>query len=125
MLKKKSTALFIAISWFAFVSFLLCIPGKKLPLIWWVGMFEVDKIIHIILFFILSMLFCKVAYSINKTQQWFWGIAFVCSLYGMGMEFVQENFIANRSFDVWDIVADTVGSFSFLVFLNIKPQFFK
>lgn len=125
MFTKKSTALFIAISWFAFVSFLLCIPGKKLPLIWWVGMFEVDKIIHIILFFILSMLFCKVAYSINKTQQWFWGIAFVCSLYGMGMEFVQENFIANRSFDVWDIVADTVGSFSFLVFLNIKPQFFK
>jgi VanZ family protein len=125
LLTKKSTTLFFAFFWIAFVTFLLCIPGKKLPQIWWVSMFQVDKIIHLILFFVLSMLFCSVAYSINKTQKWFWGIAFICSVYGLGMEFVQENFIANRSFDVWDIVADTIGSFAFLVFLNLKPQFYK
>lgn len=125
MLTKKISATLTAISWFAIVTFLLCIPGKKLPLIWWVGLFEVDKIVHIILFFILTMLICRAAFLINKTQQWFWGIAFICSLYGLGMEFVQENFIDNRSFDIGDIIADTVGSFSFLVFLNLKPQFFK
>lgn len=124
LLTKKSTAVFIAISWFAFVTFLLCIPGKKLPLILWVGLFQVDKIVHIILFFILSMFICKATFLINKTQQWFWGIAFICSIYGVGMEFVQENFVENRAFDVWDIVADTIGSFSFLVYLNLKPQFF-
>ncbi len=125
MVTKKSTALFIAISWFALVTYLLCIPGKKLPLIWWVGLFQVDKLIHFILFFTLCMLFCKTTFAIQKTQQWFWGIAFTCSLYGLGMEFVQENFIPNRSFDVWDIVADTIGSFTFLVWLNLKPQFLK
>ena len=30
-------------------------------------------------------------------------------VYGIAMEFVQQNFIPNRSFDVGDIIADGVG----------------
>ncbi len=125
MFKKNNQALFIAIIWFTFVTILLCIPGKKLPSIPWIGLFQVDKLVHIVLFFILTLLFCKAAFVINKTQNWFWGIALFFSIYGLGMEFVQENFVTNRSFDVWDIVADAIGSFSFLVYINLKPQFFK
>jgi hypothetical protein len=34
------------------------------------------------------------------------------------MEFVQENWIPNRSFDVLDIAADAVGSFLVLLILK-------
>ena len=30
--------------------------------------------------------------------------------YGVAMEFVQRDFVANRSFDVMDIMADSVGA---------------
>lgn len=40
--------------------------------------------------------------------------------YGTIMEFVQENYIANRSFDIADILADAAGSVLPLVWLLIK-----
>ena len=36
-------------------------------------------------------------------------IAISCLAYGVAMEFVQEYLVSNRSFDVYDIVADAVG----------------
>ena len=62
----------------------------------------------------LSFLFCK---AINN-KKYFLLIAFLCSFYGMVMEFIQKNYIPNRSFDVWDIVADCIGSFA--VFFLVK-----
>ena len=44
-------------------------------------------------------------------------VAFICTFYGVAMEFVQENWIPNRSFDVFDIAADTVGSFAAILLL--------
>jgi VanZ family protein len=38
-------------------------------------------------------------------------IAGIALLYGIAMEYVQKNFIPNRSFDVGDIIADGIGSF--------------
>lgn len=38
-------------------------------------------------------------------------ISSIALAYGIIMEFIQKNYIPNRSFDVYDIVADGVGSF--------------
>ncbi|MBS4042306.1 MAG: VanZ family protein [Chitinophagaceae bacterium] len=123
-MKKNSYTLLLAISWLVLVTFLLCIPGKKLPTIHWFGNLQLDKLVHIVLFFILCLLVCNFFYEKNKAQTGFWFIAFLCSCYGIGMEFVQENFIDNRAFDVGDIIADIIGSFAFLVFLNLNPLYF-
>lgn len=32
-----------------------------------------------------------------------------CLLYGIGMEFVQEYLVVNRSFDIGDIIVDALG----------------
>ena len=122
--QKQRNKVLLAVSWFILVTVLLCIPGKKLPTIHWFGNLQLDKAVHMVLFFMLTMFICNTFYIYNRTQQYFWGIAFCCSLYGIGMEFIQENLIANRSFDVGDIVADVVGSFAFLIFLNLKPSFY-
>ena len=75
--------------------------------------FEADKIVHIILFFILVALWCwavaelKISY-LSKflsftivAQTWF--------LYGIAMEFVQEYLKNGRSYDVKDMIADGIG----------------
>ena len=124
-MKTFKNSLLLALSWFVLVTILLIIPGRKLPNISWVGKFQIDKIVHIFLFFILTMNFCRASFNFYNEQKWFWMIALFCSLYGVSMEFVQENFVLNRSFDNGDIVADIIGCYSFLIFLNIKPQFFK
>jgi VanZ family protein len=41
------------------------------------------------------------------------------------MEFVQQNWIPNRSFDVVDIAADTVGSFVAVLLLIYSKNFNK
>ena len=41
-----------------------------------------------------------------------------CLVFGIIMEFVQDNFIPNRSFDYGDILADAVGCFAGWCFIN-------
>jgi VanZ family protein len=41
---------------------------------------------------------------------WFLLITITAIAFGAIMEFVQRDFVANRSFDIWDILADSVGS---------------
>jgi VanZ family protein len=72
-----------------------------------------DKLVHAFLFFVLCFLCIKPIFTItNKTKTqniWFVLIAIVGSLYGIAIEFIQQAFIANRAFDIYDIVADIVG----------------
>ncbi|MCW3116545.1 MAG: VanZ family protein [Chitinophagaceae bacterium] len=49
-------------------------------------------------------------------QQLFVLIALGSSVYGIIMEYVQKYFIPNRSFDIVDILADTIGSIAGLFF---------
>jgi len=49
-------------------------------------------------------------------QQFFVWIALSGCVYGIAMEFVQKYWIPNRSFDIGDIIADTIGSIAGLVF---------
>ena len=48
-------------------------------------------------------------------QQLFVWVALGSSVYGIIMEYIQKYFIPNRSFDLLDIIADTIGSIAGLV----------
>ena len=43
-------------------------------------------------------------------QQLFVRLALCGCVYGIAMEFVQKYFVPNRSFEIGDIIADTIGS---------------
>ncbi len=120
-LKNKKTSILLAIGWFIITTILLCIPGKKLPKVSWLQIPHFDKLVHIFIFAVLSYLFCR---ATNRKR--FLLVAFICTCYGTAMEFVQENWIPNRSFDVLDIAADTVGSFAAILLLiyfnNLKKM---
>lgn len=103
-----------ALAWFVLITVLLTIPGNNLPAEDWLDKIYFDKWVHIGLFAILSFLLCWWWYKSQRPIAG-WRNAFIysiftCIIYGIAMEFVQRYWVSNRSFDVYDIVADSVGS---------------
>lgn len=79
-----------------------------------------DKWVHIALFSILVAL-CYWPFKPSWPQKAFLKkavpIAFAALGYGIAIEFIQKNYIPNRSFDLGDIIADGFGSFIPLVYV--------
>ncbi|MBI5859078.1 MAG: VanZ family protein [Sphingobacteriales bacterium] len=113
-MKKINPSPIPAIIWFIVTHVLLTLPGSAFPKENWLDKIYADKLIHTGLFAILSILCCwailKRNISTDKLKIIFIRIGLICLAYGIGMEFVQKYWVANRSFDPGDIVADGVGS---------------
>lgn len=84
----------------------------------------IDKVVHFTLFFVLCFLcmypYKKTGIAKKSRLPWFLLIMISAIFYGIIIEFVQRDFIPNRSFDVWDIAADTVGSIAAFFWCNKK-----
>lgn len=102
-----------AIGWFLLSLVLLCLPGSSLPKYPWLAAIHADKWVHTGLFGILCVLLCWSVVSEKKdgkTLQKYCVLVTIGGIcYGIIMEFVQKYWIANRSFELWDIVADSAG----------------
>ncbi len=102
-----------AIFWFAGSMILLCLPGSTLPRYPWLALIHADKWIHIILFAILGILINlplrNSGYPAAQRKRWLFWVMAGGILYGASMEFVQKWWIPNRSFEVMDIVSDSIG----------------
>ena len=99
----------------------MILPGNKLPAEnSFTYAFKVDKIVHILLFFILVytlLLYFKKSnekYLKNKRVQIISII--ICIVYGIFLEFFQKLFVPSRSFDIADILADAIGAVFGLLF---------
>jgi VanZ family protein len=123
-LKNQYRFLLPAVTWLIVCTILLTLSTSAFPKEKWytkIPMF--DKWVHIGLFAILSFLFCwgiyKITVPIFEKKKQFIQTGILCLLYGIVMELVQRYFIANRSFDAGDVVADGVGAF-LGVFYSLK-----
>ena len=116
---KKINYLPFAIAWFLIITTLMCLPGQVLPQEDWLSKINFDKIVHIGMFAGLVFLWCgfvkKKENIFKSVQQIFVWVALGGCVYGIAMEYVQKYFIPNRSFDIYDIMADTIGSIAGLV----------
>lgn len=103
-----------AIGWFVLSFILLTLPGSAFPKETWLSKLQFDKFVHIFLFAVLVWFFCRAQYRRGKSgrsfKYAFVTIALLSILYGVVMEFVQKYFVANRSFDIGDIIADAIGA---------------
>jgi VanZ family protein len=118
---KKINPLPPAIAWFVILTVLLTLPGSAFPKKSWMDNISgFDKLVHVGLFGGLTLLWSGALAGIKKilipVQQLFVWVALGSSVYGVIMEYVQKYFIPNRSFDLGDILADTIGSIAGLVF---------
>jgi VanZ family protein len=91
---------------------LLCLPGSNVPS---EGLFSIphlDKPVHIILFggIALSWSLFIDHLALQRYITLVLLICFATLLLGILLEFVQANFIPQRSFDIWDIVSDGIGA---------------
>ena len=114
----------IAIAWTILIQVLLCLPGKTLPS---GGVFEIpqlDKMVHITLFGGFTFFWCYYFYlkgtPASKLKTIFFMVYLIASANGIILEFVQRDYIPNRSFDLADIIVDVIGSSVAYGICNIK-----
>ena len=98
----------VAITWFIVMCILFFLPGSDLPQANWLDAIYFDKWVHIGLFAMLTFLW-RSAFDLDLNH-YNWIILFTAILYGLSVEFIQRYWIPNRSFDLFDLLADTVGS---------------
>jgi VanZ like family len=115
--------------WTLMIIMLLCIPGNKIPGDGLFGIEHLDKIVHFFLFGF-QILFWGIRLWAKQTirARWrekFFFLLVVILLFGVVMEFVQLYFIPNRSFDRWDIVADSLGALAAYALLLYKGESLK
>lgn len=99
---------------------LLTLPGTSFPKSHLFDIPYFDKWVHIVMFGLLCSLFSlpikDLLISNSQKRNWFLSIPLIGIGYGISMEFVQKYWIPNRSFEVMDILADSVGCLLAFVF---------
>jgi hypothetical protein len=114
LVKKLCTWKFFPAAWTIVTIILLCLPGSAIPS---EGVFStpgIDKVVHTILFGGIVLLWGFNQYfRRNEKSKWL-QIIVVLTLFsiglGIGLEFLQRDYIPNRSFDGYDILADATGA---------------
>jgi hypothetical protein len=114
----------LAIAWTILIQILLCLPGSALPK---GGVFEIpqlDKIVHVTLFGGATFLWCYYYYikgrPASKLKIIFFIVYLLVTANGIILEFIQRDYIPNRSFDLADIIADMSAASIAYGICNIK-----
>lgn len=106
-----SRRLYVPLAWSILTQVLLSIPGNLLDGSGMLRVPHLDKIAHVVLFGGLTLLWCLfLHYRSGFNRNVFLLVLVAVSIYGVAVEFFQFYFIPNRSFDVYDIVADVCGA---------------
>ncbi len=95
------------------ISILFIMPGSALPPEGWLYRFYPDKWVHVGFFAILIFLW-RSAFN-WQLKNYNAILLFSALLYGLLVEVVQKQWVPNRSFDVYDVLADVAGSFFGLI----------
>jgi VanZ family protein len=124
VIKRILSKAFLAIAWTVLIQVLLCLPGSTLPSGGLFNIPQLDKIAHIILFGGFTGLWCYYYYlkgkPVEKLKKIFFIVYLLAAANGIILEFIQLNFIPNRSFDDGDIIADLISSSIAYGICNIK-----
>jgi len=111
----------LAIAWFLIMNVLFFLPGSALPKEHWLAEIHIDKWVHVGLFVVLIFLFCS-AFNFSLLKK-AWMILITAIIYGFLVEVVQKFWVPNRSFDLYDVLADTAGSIlGLFVWLRVNKK---
>ena len=113
-MKKIAGKIFVPLAWTIFIEILLCLPGNALPNEAGIGIPNIDKVAHVIIFGAFVGFWCF--YFSRKIQEHeklkvvFFCIFIAAAVNGIAIEYIQKYFIPNRSFDQGDIIADLLSA---------------
>jgi len=122
----KYRFLVLLIFWFGFITTLSLIELKveETP-----EVNQVDKIVHFLFHYILSLLLLfhlKYDTVVVQVKRMFYFVFFFSLIYGVLIELLQSALPVSRDSDLWDVLANTLGCsaalLSFSYFLCLKRQ---
>ena len=113
---------FPVILWALFILALCSTPGNKIPHISWLELLSFDKFVHASVFFILNLLSIRATENNTTLQKII--ISFLCIIYGGILEIFQSFFFVQRSGDLLDFTANSIGVIlAFFFFKKLKEKF--
>ncbi len=98
----------LAFGWLFFCTVMFCMPGNALPETRLINIPFFDKWVHIGLFTVLSFLLFKAYAPASRKKLFAWLLSLIG--YGALIEVVQLYLVPFRSFDLVDILADSIGA---------------
>ena len=111
----------VAIAWFIIMGILFFLPGSDLPQANWMDAIYIDKWVHIGLFAVLVFLW-RSSFVLDFNH-YNWVLLLSAIFYGLVVEFIQKYWVPNRSFDLFDLLADTAGSIlGLIVWLRVYKK---
>jgi VanZ family protein len=114
MLKSRKVRLILAITYFIILTILFCLPGSAFPKENWFTKIQLDKWVHVGVFGLLAIAWYSVFKRISLRKV-FW-LLFLMTLYGFAIEVIQGLYVENRSFDMFDLLADFLGGSAGILF---------
>jgi len=119
-LTQPRTKIWLAVGWFLLTTLLLAMPGNALPKTNLVNIPNVDKLVHVGLFAVLTFV---VVNAFTKTTYYkITVVALAAILYGTIMEYVQLHLVAYRSFEGIDIIADAIGAIAGILVFSLMVK---
>lgn len=115
-----------AILWIILILVLCTLPGNDIPSNSFLDRIHFDKFVHfglfggIVLFLSLGIYWQRKSIS-NSTL---WLLVLIAAGYGLAIEFIQKYWAINRSFDMYDLVADTLGAIAGIWVFKIVVHLF-
>ena len=115
------------IAWAIFIFILCAIPGYSIPKYDWAELLSIDKLIHTILFAVLSVLFMR---GFKKQDDFpalrLHTIPFVflfCIAYGGSLELMQAYCFIDRSGSWFDFIANSAGTVTgYFVYIYLRKK---
>lgn len=107
----KKPITLICLAWMFIVLVGSLMPGRDLPKI---NLFQADKVVHLIFYFVLCMLmFFSMVREWKgglQSRKWLWRSVLAASFFGLFIEILQSNLNTGRYFDTFDVLANTIGA---------------
>jgi VanZ family protein len=115
--------------WTIFILILMAIPGNMLPREEKTFIPNLDKLVHATLFgsfvFLWSIYYATRKDKNNHSNSRFVLILIIACLYGVATELMQKYLIPNRDYDIYDIMADSIGAVLGFLFVLLTVNRFK
>jgi VanZ family protein len=112
MRASRNVRLIITAFYFTGCNILFFLPGSAFPKEDWLSRIYFDKWVHIGLFALLALLVC---WSFPRHAPKTIILLMLLVGYGLAVELIQGAFIANRSCDLYDLLADGTGALAGLL----------
>ena len=100
-------ALFLAIAWTALIASSCLIPASAFKAFTFDSIFQLDKILHLTLYYVFIVLWSLASKVITVRQKYV--LLIVGIAYGVLIEVLQATMSLGRSYELDDIIANTIG----------------